>query len=289
MGKEYRISKEHLEEYLRQGMSARKIGSITGIKPANILYYIKMYGIKNLNRYCKFSYKDEDFFKKIDTKEKAYALGFLIGDSTIEKNRNGMSVSISLQDKEILYRISDWTGCRVLERNITKREKKIFPSANIHIVNNSLIKDLKMLFGGRLKEERRLPIIKKELECFLIQGFFDAEGCITWGKRKDRDRYWQKISFTSQLKMLIGVQNILLKNNIATRIYPKKNENCYVLEITNKDRVIKTLDFIYSDKNFVILRRKFDKANALRRELGENGEGANDSNNTVPSLPSRKV
>ena len=289
MEKEYRISKQDLEEYLKQGISTKDIENITGIKSYNITYYIEKYGIRNLNRYCKVFYKDENFFKRIDTKEKAYALGFLIGDSHIEKNRNGMEISIALQDREILYKISDWIGCRVVETNITKREKKLFPKARVHIVNNSLVKDLKMLFGGRLKEERRLPIIKKELECFLVQGFFDAEGCITWGKRKDRDRYWQKISFTSQLKILIGIQNILLKNDIATRLYPKNNENCYVLEFTNRDRVLKALDFIYSDKNFVILRRKFDKANALRRELGENGEGVNDSNNTVPSLPSRKV
>lgn len=286
---EYKISKEKLEEYLKNGLSMREISLETGIEKHNLIYYAKKYGISHLNKYSKVKYKDLDFFKKIDTKEKAYALGFLIGDGSIEKDRDGLTVSLAIYDKEILYKISEWIGCRVVENNKMDRNKKIFPDASIHIVNNQLIRDLKMLFGGRLKKERRLPIIKKDLECYMLQGFFDAEGCITWGKRKDRDRYWQKISFTSQLGMLIGVQNILLKNDIATRIRPKTDGDCYVLEICNKEKVLKTLDFLYSDQNFVILHRKFDKANALRRELGENGEGANDCNNTVPSVQSTKV
>lgn len=271
---EYRISKEELEEYLRKGFSTRKISLETGIEYYNLIYYAKKYGISHLNRYSKIEYKDVNFFKKIDTREKAYTLGFFIGDGSIEKDRDGLSVDLAMCDKEILYKISEWIGCRVVENNKTDKSKKLFPNASIHIVNSQLIKDLKMLFGGRLKKERRLPIIKKDLECYMLQGFFDAEGCITWGKRKDRNKYWQKISFTSQLDMLIGVQNILLKNDIATRIRPKTGEDCYVLEIFNKEKVLKTLDFLYSDPSFVILRRKFDKANALRRELGENGEGA---------------
>ena len=123
------------------------------------------------------------------------------------------------------------------------------------------------LFGGRLKEERHIPIIKKELESYLVQGFFDAEGCITWGYRKDRNRLWQKISFTSKYKMLEGIQNIFIKNNISTKIRPKSKSDCHVMEICNKKEVIKILKFIYSDENFIILNRKYEKSKALRLEL----------------------
>ena len=40
----------------------------------------------------------------------------------------------------------------------------------------------------KLKKGRNLPITSKKLEPYLLQGFFDAEGCITWGYRADRNR-----------------------------------------------------------------------------------------------------
>lgn len=282
--KEYRISKEQLQKYFDMGMSSRSIEKITGINHDMICWYAKKYGI--VNRFSKVQYQ-EDFFDKIDTKEKAYALGFLIADCTMTKD-NKMCCSLGMGDKEILYKFSQWFGTRVVERDTYKPESRTFPNASIKVGNNRIVNSLHMLFGGRLKEERRFPIIKKELEPFMLQGFFDADGCITWGYRKDRNRLWQKISFTSQYRLLIGVQNVLLKHDISTRIYPKKDESCYVLEVCSPDKVLKTLNILYSNHNFVVLQRKYNKSEALRRELGENGEGAN-SNNPVPSLQSRKV
>ena len=155
------------------------------------------------------------------------------------------------------------------------KKKKQFPSASIHIDNPIICKDIKKLFGGRLKEERHIPIIKKDLEKYLLQGFFDADGCITWGIRKDRYRIWQKVSFTSQYKMLEGIQNIFIKNNISTKIRPKSNEKCFVMENASKQEVLKMLDLIYSDKDFIILERKYIKSNALRLELEEFGGTTN--------------
>lgn len=110
------------------------------------------------------------------------------------------------------------------------------------------------------KENKHCPIISKNLERYLVQGFFDGDGCLTWGLRKDRNRIWQKISFTSSLKVLTGIQQILLKQcAISTIIRPKANENCFVLEFANKKDVLKFLNFIYPDDNFIILKENIVK------------------------------
>ena len=119
-------------------------------------------------------------------------------------------------------------------------------------------------------------------------GAFDADGCITWGRRKDKNRIWHKISFTTSLKIASGIQMFLIKElNISTTIHPKSNSECYVIEFANKIDIYKFLDYLYQD-DFIVMKRKYNKANALRLELEENGEGAR-CHNTVPSLQSRKV
>ena len=106
----------------------------------------------------------------------------------------------------------------------------------------------------------------------MLQGFFDGDGCITWGYRKDRNRLWHKVSFTSSFSILEGLQQYLFKQGITTKVRPKSNENCGVLEFANKKDIIKFYNLVYSDKDFIILRRKYIKYNALRLELEENGE-----------------
>lgn len=269
--KEYQISKDDLIIYLKKGMSSREIEGLTGVKYWNVVYYIKQYGLTDMNEYKKIKNYQKDYFKKINTKEKAYLLGLFLGDGCISKD-NKFDISIQISDKEVLEFAVEQIGGKLNISNRMDKSKKIFPNVTFKICENNICRDLRMLFGGRLKEERHLPRISPKLENYLLLGFFDAEGCITYGKRKDRDRYWQKISFTSQLKMLEGVQDILIKNNISTKIRPKSDGNCYVLEVAKKETVLKLLDCLYKDDSFIVLKRKYSKANALRLELGEFGE-----------------
>jgi len=134
------------------------------------------------------------------------------------------------------------------------------------------VQDIIRLSGGKLKQDRHIPIISPKLENYLVQGFFDAEGTITWGHRKDRNRIWHKVAFTSQLRILEGIQNILIKNGIPTKIRPKSDNNCYVMEIANKEMVLKLMEYIYQDNGFIILKRKYQNYQTLRLELGEIGE-----------------
>lgn len=265
------LEKEVLVNFLKQGMSIRDIANASGESKSNIEYWINKYNIKEYMKYQKNQYKDLNYFNKINTKEKAYILGFIIGDGYIDKSGN-FECSIALQDKEILDFISSEIGCNVHVNRTCNKKKKQFPNTSIYIGNNIILRDIYKLFGGRVKKERRIPIIPKHLERYLVLGFFDAEGCITWGYRKDRNRLWQKISFISQYKMLEGIQKILIKQNIATSIRPKSNSDCYVMEISDRTRVKMFLDYIYPDEKFIILQRKYNKVQALRLELGEFGK-----------------
>lgn len=211
-----------------------------------------------------------NIFNKIISKEQAYMIGFILGDGSI--NNNQLSIEISKSDNCILEFFSKFIECNISHRDRYDPSRKMFPSTYIKISNAILLRDIKKLCGGEKKKDRHIPRIRKDLEPYLVQGFFDAEGCVTWGRRKDRSYIWQKVSFTSQYWMLHGIQNILCANGITSSLRKKSKNDCYVIEICNKENVLKTLDYIYQDPSFIILQRKYDKAIALRRELGELGE-----------------
>ena len=121
-------------------------------------------------------------FEKIDTKEKAYMLGFLIGDGHIAKDKQVVELYVKLEDKEVTQFFSKQTGGIYIEKHKFDKKKRIFPKSGCLIYSKKEKENLIRLFGGRLCKERRVPIMSRSLEPYFIAGLFDAEGCITWGK-----------------------------------------------------------------------------------------------------------
>lgn len=215
------------------------------------------------------NYKKVLELERIDSKEIAYIVGFISADGAISNSK--VEISVSIKDICITEFISNIFKCKLNIDNTLIKEKRRFPRVRI----NKKIKDISKFIGGELKNERHLPIVKEELVRYLVLGFFDGDGNISWGRRKDRNRIWQQISFTSSLSLLISLQKILIKLGISTSIHPKGSEKCFVLRFSNKNDVLKFCEWLYLDKSFIILQKKFNVYRALRRELGEFGETTN--------------
>ena len=75
------MDKLFLEECLNNGMSTRDIEKICDKKHNTINYWIHKYELMSLS---KFSKLEQFKFEKIDSKEKAYALGFILADGAIK-------------------------------------------------------------------------------------------------------------------------------------------------------------------------------------------------------------
>lgn len=259
------MDKDFLEKCLNDGMSTRDIEKICDKDHRTVSYWINKHNLNNISKYQK---KDTYKFEKIDSKEKAYILGFILCDSSITEN-NHTEVSVSLYDKKVVEFISKYVNGTVRYDHTLNKSAKRFPRARLV----KKIQDITKFTGGRLKVDRHYPRIRNDLERYLIQGVFDSDGCLTWGRRKDKNRIWQKVSFTSQLNILQGVQKYLInKLDISTTIRPKSKEKCFVLEFSNKYDVLKFCQHIYPNEEFIILNRKYLTYKALRLELEENGE-----------------
>ena len=259
------MDKEFLKECLLNGDSTRDIENKTGIDHRKIAMLVKKF---ELQEFYKHKKNKKFLFEKIDSKEKAYSLGFILADGHIGKD-NVVEITTSKADREVVEYIASVIFSNVFVDDKLDKKKRRFPSVSTH----KKITDVTKFTGGRLKAERHYPRVREDLERYLIQGLFDADGCITWGRRKDKNRIWQKVCFTSQLNILSGVQQYLInKLQISTTLRPKSNENCFVLEFSNRNDVLKFLNHIYPNDSFIILSRKYAKYKALRLELEENGE-----------------
>ena len=261
-----KISFKDLYFLSTHGLSTREIGEMVGLSRSCIGYQQNKYGLTNIRTTRDPHEKPNYYFDKIDTPKKAYVLGFLLADGHISK-KGVTSVVAKLEDKEVIEFISEILDSEITTSTVFDKKKRIFPNCS----TKRTIKDILKFTGGRLKEERHYPRIRKDLERYLLLGLFDADGCITWGRRKDRNRIWQKVSFTSQLHLLEGVQQHLFNIGITTKLRPKNKEKCYIIEFANKKDVLKFLDYIYPNDDFIILQRKYLKAQALRLELEEFG------------------
>lgn len=258
------MDKEFLKYCLEKGMSTRDIEKICDKKRSTISYWINKYDLKE---YMKFQKKDNYKFEKIDTPEKAYTLGFVLADGCI--NNKNVEIAVALRDKCVIDFIAKVINANVHTSTYLNKKTRQFPYARIC----KKITDITKFTGGYVKKDRHYPRVREDLERYLILGLFDADGCITWGRRKDKNRIWQKVLFASQLNILTGVQRYLInKLGISTVVRPKAKEDCYVLEFANKSDVIKFCKHIYPDEEFIILKRKYLKYKALRLELEENGE-----------------
>lgn len=260
------ISRELLENFLKEGKTTREIGLILGVANTTISRYIRNYGLNNLYKKPKYL---PYHLTKIDSKEVAYMLGFIIADSSI--NNEVVEISVAIKDSELIELFSLLLGINPRKDLTLIPEKGRFP--RIRLVRK--ITGINKFIGGDKKRYRNVPIIQRDLEVYLIRGIFDADGSITWGHRKDRNRIWHKVSFTSSLGILTSIQKVLYKIGISTIVRPKANEDCYVLEFANKEDILKFYNYLYADESFIPLKRKFDNYNALRLELGELSENTN--------------
>lgn len=284
------LSKEEIKKYLEDGYSLKKISEKEGIPLTTLRYHVAKHNLKQFNQFVR-SIDDRDFFSKVDTKEKAYIIGFILGDGYIS-NVNDVEIAVQMSDKTLVQDISShipWE-CWIKEDQTFDKKTRRYPRVRLNFRSRSFGSILVKMFGGKNKPDRNTPIISKELRPYLIAGLFDADGCITYGFRKDRNRLWYKVSFTCPQSILEGLQKEFLRHGISSSVYPKKGEKVFVMDICNLEDIYKLFKLLPNDG--IRLQRKVKKFNdwykevtntPLRLKLGELGEGSKDM---IPSRAS---
>ena len=186
---------------------------------------------------------DDEFFKSIDSEEKAYFLGLLAADGCVSKDRNRITLTLHEQDVKVLQRFAKLinTSVKTYPNNATMRTV-VFTSKQI---KQNLIE----LGVTPLKAKTLcMPNIPKEFLIHFVRGYFDGDGSV--------NQY--NVYFSSSSKKLIEELELFF-SDIPTFKYQQKDTNVWYLKGKGKLGRTMILEALYKDSN-IFMQRKYNKA-----------------------------
>jgi len=220
-----------------------------------------MYNNIDFNRTYTF---DEHYFDIIDTKDKAYWIGFLWGDGYVHSD--GLTLSISTKD---IKHLEKFKKCLNSKHPIKEyKNKNGYDSdsyCRIGIYSKYLSDILINKYGikvGRTDFSKILNTIKKDYYKDVIRGLIDSDGCIhlVYKNGKIDTSILSLIASDSVLSFFVLFLNNVLKEDIEYKRYKRhagKDLNMYNINIQGNYRVFCNLFIIYNDSN-IYLDRKYD-------------------------------
>jgi hypothetical protein len=196
---------------------------------------------------------DEDYFENVDTSDKAYILGFLLGDGNVDKDFFRLSVQIHERDREVLEYIkaqlkSDAPIKKTREHMITLR-----------VSSYKLITDLvKWNMISKKAHILKIPEIREDLYSHLIRGLFDADGSISQGLNKGR------CNIRGNGDALWAVSEVVTRQTGVCQMV-HKYDGSSIYELQGRTKVSKFAQWLYQDALFYLSRKhsKFAEAGLL--------------------------
>lgn len=149
-----------------------------------------------------------DYFKDINTKEKAYWLGWLFAEGWMSMQKEGVRFGVEIDRKEeiLINRFANTIGFNIKYKKYPKGTNKVrIRFLNKHFTDNLLKHGF--IIGRDKSKNIRLPKLeKRELYLAFLLGYFDGDGKI----RTARINCGSK-KFLEDIKDLFALNNIISK------------------------------------------------------------------------------
>lgn len=243
-----------INKYLNENYTLKQLGREFNCSYGTIRNLLNKHKINSRGNKQGFP-RDEFYFNKIDTEEKAYWLGFLYADGCVHTNKN--EISIDITDKEHIEKFK--RAIKALNHKITSTEDKRFKKAKtlyqFSIKDKQLHEDL--IKWGCIPQKslllKKIPNIPRDYVSHFLRGYFDGDGSLHYLQGTNNYR----ISFVGTKDFLTEVQKELqtkvsLQGNIAGK--------AFVLQISGRKQVERILKYLYKDsKESIRLNRKYQR------------------------------
>ena len=206
-----------------------------------------------------------DVFNKIRNHSDAYLIGYILGDGAYHDmtHKRNARIGVSSTDMYIIDHFSKTycpdNACTERQPNSNKKRGIIGKRPYKNLTFSSMFSETFKKHGVlSLKRDRNYHNIPKKLFGSFLLGLFDADGSMSFGRRKDRNRLWANFNITHEsMAVLKKIQNdLLLKYSIPTALTEKKGEGCYVLRTAKRQDVEKLYYIMYDNEMSVYNKTK---------------------------------
>lgn len=204
---------------------------------------LKFSGRNNPN--TKYKALDDNFFKIIDTSEKAYLFGWIASDGHI--GIRGFKIEINQKDIEILKLFQNIL-CKDIPIRIFKTPTSKMCSYEIN--SKEISRDLCFHLNikpGKKSDKINFPVLPTNLQLDFIRGYFDGDGSIN---DPDKSKYpYPKGNIRSNSNSML--------NSIQKACGGKGSISCNMFNLSNK-LMMSFLDSIYKNNGHK-LNRKYQR------------------------------
>lgn len=211
-------------------------------------------------------YKNEHYFDRIDTEEKAYWLGFLFADGSLQGPTRKVGDKI-----KAYYRIEISLKADDID-HLEKLRKALEMEATVSISNSNFENSKRCRLGWNSKHmwtvlnsygctpKKSLTLQFPKVDIFsnkklikhFIRGYVDGDGCLSW---QDKDHKKGLVSILGTKHMLSNLQHWLPLEYEKT-LYKKSDNNVYVLAFQGKTG-FHIANYLYKNSN-IRLERKYN-------------------------------
>lgn len=246
-----KYSKNDVEKMYKKYKSISIIAKNLKCSKQTITRLMDSYCIKrNLNIGNKKHFFNEDYFKTVDTEEKAYWLGFIYADGCVytgTKNTKRLQINLKYDDVSHLKKFQNAIGS---DYSIQRKQIGNNVAAILKINSTKMCNDLSKY--GVIERKSlvcNFPNIQQTLIQHFIRGYFDGDGCISFSINQ---RIKTEFSIVGGDSMMTSIGNIL---NIK-KYTRKNNANIKLIKTTSKKDIIRIHDYLYKDSTIFLKRKK---------------------------------
>lgn len=253
------LMEQAYDDYMVKKIGLKAVCEKYGFNPGVLVRYAKNNDLPyKTNRGAKYSF-DREYFKDIDSEEKAYWLGFLYADGSVcttDKTCTGpnrLSINISHKDRIILERFNQSINGNLKIVDYMPSEETYGNSMMSRLNVNSIEFCEHLINHGCIPNKTfalRIPNINEDLICHFVRGFLDGDGSVS----NNKFSFTKGDVFLKELNELISSILDIELGHIG--YYKNKDSRVCDLRFSKKESCKKIYHWLYDNATIFLERKK---------------------------------
>lgn len=219
-----------------------------------VLRILKKYGVSI--RRGKYNI-DQHIFDVIDSADKAYWLGFIVGDRCIHNSHYYLSIKLAAIDKPHLVKFANFMG---LPETTVKDGIGTYnnPIVYIYVSSKPIVQTLMQKGIEQVKSgHEHVPSgIPSQFVRDYIRGLIDADGCIQTGDHS-------RLDLSNSMENIEFMQSYLTNTLSVKPGHIRDHQGTYRIYYSGLQRIYLILKHLYYDETITYLDRKYERAKII--------------------------